>query len=856
MLKIDDNRWRGLAPYPLHEEKEGRSFYKKDDIKYFNGREKEIEELKKAIRDNSFTTIYGVSGAGKTSLINAGMIPELKKNYLTVPVRLDHRTSIGYNTQIINAIVKEVKVVGGEVESWSKIAQDDLEEDERLWHFLFSSRIWSKTNYQLIPVIFIDQFEEIFTLNEESERIVRFFETINSLQYNMPPEHILSMLEQENRYVDFNDVAQFRMVFIMREDFLARLEDYSVDIPALRRNRRGIKRMNGHQALDVITKPYPGIVNREVAIQILGKVVGKEISDKEYTLDRLSVDTSILSLFCSELYRKAAESRAEVITEELVGQFGDDIITSFYEKAMERFPKTWEYLEAHLLTYSGFRNSMAMEDMIQNGIEQKDLDLLAERRLIRIEEKDGTKRVEFMHDVLCKVAKDHRDGKKAKKDIEKKVNRENRIKFQFLSSILVGLVVLFICLTIKERFNSFGLRPFLFVIFLSISLFGIYKLLFEKKMCNRLSLRYAVSGIIAFIIIIIGRVFDVPIDFAKPSQSSFIGLILYFFPFYICLFVSYLLEESNKTRDTLIGIFKSMAFILLIIPLFCFQIQKYAMAIIIFLFALFVLNPYRFTKEKNIWWITALEGLMISVSIVFIVVDKNINVLNPGSDYLNSLKAIFIITGIILFLTIMMTVISNLLYYNNKERTPKEAWNYCLSFGPYSEREYFKKTFAVIVLLFAIIGSIVFGEKHVIQYTMSGILFFAPVSCATIMYLFFGTLKPYCKITYSHIICILCLIVISVSLCFISQNINNWLIWVVVIAWALSLFFMLKDVQTQESFKYEKLPIVVMWFVAFLCIPILCSYGIEDILTKCLEFLKHYDPPTQQSFSMVYEMIK
>ena len=755
MLQKENNPWLGLDSY------------RENDADKFYGRKIELEELRSAICNNPFTTIYGISGAGKTSLINAGMIPLLKKeNYLTVPVRLEHQSDIGYNTQIINAIEKEVAEVGGEVESWMGFAQNDIEEDERLWNFLFSSRIWSKTNYQLIPVVFIDQFEEIFTMNEENDRVVRFFETINSLQYNIPPEHTLSVLEQENRYVDFNDVAQYRMVFVLREDFLARLEDYSIDIPALRRNRRGIKRMDGHQALEVILKPCPEIITRDVAIQVLSKVVGKEVQDSEVILKRLSVDTSILSLFCSELYQKAAENNADVITSELVNQFGDDIIASFYEDAMAQVSKkTIEYIETHLLTYSGFRNAMALEDMKQNGIREEDLHKLAEKRLIRIEASGGTDRVEFMHDVLCKVAKDHRDGKKAEKDMEKKVNRENKIKFRFLSSTLVGLAVLWV--SIKERFNPSDLRPFLFVIFLSVSLFGIYKLLFEKKIWNHLGVRFAVSGFIGFLIII-GGTFDDPIDSAMPSQYSFIGWMLYFSPFCICLFFSFLLE-CKTTRNTLISIFKSLAFIALIIPLFCFQNQQYAMAIIMFLFALFVLNPYRFTEEKNVWWIALLEGLMVSLSILIIIGEK----------------------GLLAFAFVLAFSAFTAIYSDakfDKTRSPKEAWNYCVSFELYSERSFFKKTVAVIVLLFAIIGSMVFGKQHSIQYTMLGILFFTLVSYAAIKYLFYGTLKPDHKITYSHIICVLCLIVISASLCFVSHNMNNWLIWVVVVvAWALSL---------------------------------------------------------------------
>ena len=226
MLQKTDNPWLGLASYEY------------EDAYRFFGRESELEELKTAICNNPFTTIYGISGAGKTSFINAGMMPLLQKeNYLTVRIRLEHQTEAGYNTQIIAAIQNTVESVGGEVEFTTTFNDDEVPETERLWKYLFTSKIWSSTNHRLIPAIFIDQFEEIFTKNEDPETASKFFESINALQYNTPPEHISMALAQEKDYVDFNDSAQFRMVFIMREDFLARLEDNSYDIPALRKNR-------------------------------------------------------------------------------------------------------------------------------------------------------------------------------------------------------------------------------------------------------------------------------------------------------------------------------------------------------------------------------------------------------------------------------------------------------------------------------------------------------------------------------------------------------------------------------------------------------------------------------------------
>ena len=56
----------------------------------FYGRGDEIEQLLRLVRRDTLTLLYGVSGLGKTSLLQAGLFPALRnENYLPVPIRLD-----------------------------------------------------------------------------------------------------------------------------------------------------------------------------------------------------------------------------------------------------------------------------------------------------------------------------------------------------------------------------------------------------------------------------------------------------------------------------------------------------------------------------------------------------------------------------------------------------------------------------------------------------------------------------------------------------------------------------------------------------------------------------------------------
>ena len=56
--------------------------YQEEDHPFFYGREKEVENLLQIIQKNKLITLTGASGSGKTSLVNAGLIPRLKKGFL------------------------------------------------------------------------------------------------------------------------------------------------------------------------------------------------------------------------------------------------------------------------------------------------------------------------------------------------------------------------------------------------------------------------------------------------------------------------------------------------------------------------------------------------------------------------------------------------------------------------------------------------------------------------------------------------------------------------------------------------------------------------------------------------------
>src|SRR5712692_10254640 len=75
----EQNPWPGLAAFT------------EDLSSFFFGREEEIEQLFRLLKRETLTVLFGQSGLGKSSLLQAGLFPKLRQaEFLPIYLRLDH----------------------------------------------------------------------------------------------------------------------------------------------------------------------------------------------------------------------------------------------------------------------------------------------------------------------------------------------------------------------------------------------------------------------------------------------------------------------------------------------------------------------------------------------------------------------------------------------------------------------------------------------------------------------------------------------------------------------------------------------------------------------------------------------
>src|SRR5271165_7289240 len=94
----------------------GLASFTEGEREFFAGRGEEIDELLRLVRRDILTLLYGVSGLGKTSLLQAGLFPALRaEDCLPVPIRLDYSEGAApLAAQVFGAIMAATEAAGVE----------------------------------------------------------------------------------------------------------------------------------------------------------------------------------------------------------------------------------------------------------------------------------------------------------------------------------------------------------------------------------------------------------------------------------------------------------------------------------------------------------------------------------------------------------------------------------------------------------------------------------------------------------------------------------------------------------------------------------------------------------------------
>jgi tetratricopeptide (TPR) repeat protein len=370
-----------------------RSFSRKERA-VFRGRDYESRELFSLVVAHKIVLLYSQSGAGKTSLLNAGLTPLLQEEGFQVfPVaRVAGGIPGALNVESVpNPYALNVLL------SWSE--QDGGLEPKQLASISLNQFLQRNRSSQgadrrdSVRVLLFDQFEELFTCYPERWKERAEF---------------VDQLAEALRADDY-----LRVVLGMREEYLGPLDVYAHALPESMDTRFRLERLGKEDALAAVVEPLK-ITRRHFAPDVAEKLVEdllkiKVVSDHETTLEAVGeyVEPVQLQVVCSGLWDKLPAETQE-ITFEYLQDFGDvtDALSGFYEESIKETAqkagvtegRLRKWFEQTLLTPAGTRGTVFRGAAETGGLPNAAVDILQAKHIIRCDSRAGSAWYELTHD--------------------------------------------------------------------------------------------------------------------------------------------------------------------------------------------------------------------------------------------------------------------------------------------------------------------------------------------------------------------------------------------------------------------------------------------------------------------------
>ncbi len=394
-------------PYP------GTREFGADEKENFFGRREEIDILAALVLARRTSLLFAQSGAGKSSLINAGLVPELTRQ---------EEIGRGRRRRTVQKMhVLPVAGVGGGIPSrlgrplenvfvFSALHSlfPEAEPDELAGRRLaggVAPLVEEAGGQDEAPVLLVfDQFEELFTQHVERWRErLPFFEQIAEALKEHPGLHVLLSI---------------------REDFIAELTPFADLLPGGLRDRFRLERLRPELALEAVRgpaeragSPFAKGVAEELVDNLRRGQAGRRRdlrvpeaeSSHEPALGEY-VEPVHLQTVCRRLWENLDDDRTSIEQRDLQ-QFGDvdQALTGFYREGLRRVLERtaapehrlrgW-FEETNLITPARTRGLVYRDREETEGLPNTAVDQLVEAYLIRSTRRGSDTWYELAHDRL------------------------------------------------------------------------------------------------------------------------------------------------------------------------------------------------------------------------------------------------------------------------------------------------------------------------------------------------------------------------------------------------------------------------------------------------------------------------
>jgi hypothetical protein len=406
---------RGARRLDLQHPWPGPAAFTEENARYFFGRSEQIVALTAMVEQKSYVVLYGLSGLGKTSLLQAGLFPRLRKQQLfPILVRL------GFDegekpllTQVRDRLAEVIGAGAGKLVGEPPAPGPDGA-FAPLWSYFHRTPLTDADGYPATPVLVFDQFEEVFTRGRSRDaELAELVSELADVVKNRIPDALLRRAEQGEAVLppEYHQ-SPAKVVIALREDFLAQFDELG-PLPSHAGVGFYLKPLNGKSALDAVLEPgrEAGLVDEAVARRIVHEVSGAPADTAFEKLEDLN--PSLLAMYCDALNQKRIAAREAQIKDPGSSGSREEIFQQFYEHCLEGLSENARRLvENKLLSPApdNRRVTIPKQAALAEGVSEATLKKLIDRRMLRVETRLNQPYVELVHDVLTGTVARSRDS--------------------------------------------------------------------------------------------------------------------------------------------------------------------------------------------------------------------------------------------------------------------------------------------------------------------------------------------------------------------------------------------------------------------------------------------------------------
>jgi hypothetical protein len=463
-LPIPESPYPGIEPFRFM------------DQQIFAARDDEIWDLQSSITIYRAVLVYGDSGTGKSSLINAGLIPKiLDEDYAPDRLRVQPRAG------------KEIKVerIMSSAGERASFLPSTFTKDETMASFeipieTFMSRLQEFKNADAqnraireSPLLIFDQFEEFITLFEETMRGEQTQQAIEAAECQ---KKILDTLVQLIK----DEELPIKLLFVFREDYLAKLNILFEHVPKLLDQYLRLLPPHKKDLKQIIRAPFEKEELRSQFVKAQPDQGHSELTDElaveiAAELARRSegarVNLSELQIVCRKLW-ESSDPGSLFRTEGIQG-----LLEQYMSDAVDDFPEDLRdpavALLGHMITSSNTRNIISQDDLIIREKEnfsreriERALKALIESKLVVREPRRNVYFYEIVSEFLVPWIKQQQatrhallERRKLEEEAAERVALANRQKRKLLIvSLVVGLILILILIGAYLQIRNYQAR--------------------------------------------------------------------------------------------------------------------------------------------------------------------------------------------------------------------------------------------------------------------------------------------------------------------------------------------------------------------------------------------------------------